>query len=152
MLHITRDEKIRYITIFHNQWHDLKEILQKHWHVLLADNMLCSKVGDRPCLTAKRNRNLRDLLCQSHYTRPTMTLGRGTRVVGNFPCGSCTVCQHMVVTTELMHPSKDKRFRIKQLINCKTVGVVYAIICTCNKNLYWRNAEFSATQDTKTPF
>lgn len=50
-----------------------------------------------------------------------------TSTTGSYPCGGCSFCKFL--------PRKKTftEFTIKQFINCKTMGVIYAAKCTCPK-------------------
>ncbi|KAM4045380.1 uncharacterized protein ACNLHF_009208 [Anomaloglossus baeobatrachus] len=55
----------------HNDhWQTMREILSKHWPVLRSDPVLADVLPPGPLMTARRSKNLRDILVRSHYVPP----------------------------------------------------------------------------------
>ncbi|XP_069584088.1 uncharacterized protein [Ranitomeya imitator] len=126
------DKFVRFITGYHTQWNQVRDILNNHWRILTADTQTAQVISPRPLVTAKRAPNFRDILTRSHYSRPTHKLNRGIVLKGSFPCGNCTVCTYMHPTRDsFINPTDQTPHRLKSYINCKTSNVIYAIICTC---------------------
>ncbi|KAM4050613.1 uncharacterized protein ACNLHF_017504 isoform 1-T1 [Anomaloglossus baeobatrachus] len=129
------DQPLRLVTDYNNQWKQVKQILSKNWAILTSDPQVSSLVSDTPLLTARRAPRLRDMLTSSHFRRPTVRLQRGIVLKGSFPCGACSVCPHVHPTREhFVDPcDANKKYTLHSYINCKTVNVVYAIVCDCPK-------------------
>ncbi|XP_069609367.1 uncharacterized protein [Ranitomeya imitator] len=126
------DKFVRFITGYHTQWNQVRDILNNHWRILTADTQTAQVISPRPLVIAKRAPNFRDILTRSHYSRPTHKLNRGIVLKGSFPCGNCTVCTYMHPTRDsFINPTDQTPHRLKSYINCKTSNVIYAIICTC---------------------
>ncbi|CAJ0956764.1 unnamed protein product [Ranitomeya imitator] len=122
------------VTTFNNQWGDVYKILDRSWGILLSEPKLKPHISDTPKLIARRARNLKDLLCHSHFVRPTTRLNRGIRTFGTYPCGSCNICQFTIAQDGLLlsifpFQIKSRRF----FFNCKSRSLVYALICDCPK-------------------
>ena len=49
---------------------------------------------------------------------------------------NCALCSHIIESTSFKD-NEDNTYYIQGSINCKTVGVIYCILCTeCEKNIY----------------
>lgn len=85
---------IRIITKCGTQWDQVKNILNHHWHILADSPILGEIVDDRPLLTARRSRNLKDSLTHSEYQRSVAPnwLSELPPLRGMYPCGSLQVC------------------------------------------------------------
>ncbi|XP_071972647.1 uncharacterized protein [Engystomops pustulosus] len=121
------------VTTYNNQWSEILAILSKNWNILRAEPRLRPLISEKPTLIAKRARNLKDSLSNSHFKRPTRPLGRGSKLNGSYPCGSCSVCPLLPASREFMHPTSAKKFPLRNYINCRSRNVVYALICLCRK-------------------
>ncbi|CAJ0964297.1 unnamed protein product [Ranitomeya imitator] len=128
------DKANRFVTDYNNSWHQVTTIINRHWSILRTDSQTAEVTSDRPLLAMRRAPNLRDLLTQSHFTRPTVRLNRGLNLKGSFPCGDCNVCSFMIPTRNIFfNPVDSSTHRLKHYINCKTRDVIYVIICPCGK-------------------
>lgn len=125
---------MRLITMFNNQWRDLQQILSSHWDILKVDPRLSTYVADKPSLTARRVKNLKDKLVSSHFQTPTVALGWGSRLFCSFPCGRCNICPFMIPTqSEFINPSNDRKIKLHNYVNCQTCDVIYVLVCPCSK-------------------
>ncbi|CAJ0965055.1 unnamed protein product [Ranitomeya imitator] len=68
----TEGDRVRFITTYNHEWPKMREILKKHWPVLLMEPALASVLGDFPSMTARRSPNLANHLFRSHYVPPPM--------------------------------------------------------------------------------
>ncbi|XP_073413499.1 uncharacterized protein [Dendrobates tinctorius] len=66
-----KQEKVRFISNYNNQWRALTDDVRKHWGVLLVDPVLKNILPSAHSFVAKRSANLKDLLVRSHYISPT---------------------------------------------------------------------------------
>lgn len=87
-------------------------------------------------MTARRSRNLGDLLVHSEYTRTISYnwLTSSKPPFGMHACGHCKICKYVHQTNQFTNPRGGKDFKIKQFINCSTTRVIYMLTCPCNKN------------------
>ncbi|XP_071989586.1 uncharacterized protein [Engystomops pustulosus] len=127
------DPRPRLITTYNNQWTEIHGILRKNWNILRSDNRLIPFLTDKPHITARRSKNLKDALTNSHFQRPLTPLGRGTRLLGSFPCGECSVCPFVLRSECFEDQTLKRKYKIRSYINCKTKGVIYILICPCRK-------------------
>ncbi|CAJ0965642.1 unnamed protein product [Ranitomeya imitator] len=122
------------VTTFNNQWGDIYKILDRSWGILLSEPKLKPHIAETPKLIARRANNLKDLLCHSHFVRPTTRLNRGTRTFGTYPCGGCNVCQYTVAQDGLSLSISPLQIKTRRsFFNCKSRSLVYALICDCPK-------------------
>ncbi|XP_071984330.1 uncharacterized protein [Engystomops pustulosus] len=120
-------------TPYHNQWSDIYKLLQKNWGILRSDPRLHPHITAKPRMIAKRARNLRDSLVQSHFQRPSQALGRGIQLTGSYPCGDCTVCPMILRGDSFQNPTNQEKITLRSYINCRSRGVIYGLICSCPK-------------------
>ncbi|XP_056386298.1 uncharacterized protein LOC130282273 [Hyla sarda] len=83
------DTSLRLITPYNNRWNQIRQLLYQHWTILKSDLKLNSLIPSTPLLTAKRSRNLKDILTQSLFTRPRGKRNKRQEYIGSFPCGLC---------------------------------------------------------------
>ncbi|XP_073430158.1 uncharacterized protein [Dendrobates tinctorius] len=124
----------RFITQYNSQWSQVREVIGRHWGILTTDLQTSALVPERPCITARRAPNFKDILTKSHYMRPVIGLERGIMLRGSFACGNCTICPHMhSIRDYFVNPRDGTRHRLRSYMNCKTTCVVYALICPCHQ-------------------
>lgn len=85
----TENNSVRFITTFSAHHNVLRNILNRHWHILTEDTTLFKHVKSHPELVYRHAHSLRDRLTQSHYLaeRPPHSTRKGT-----FQCGNCPRC------------------------------------------------------------
>lgn len=83
----------RVITTYNKQHKAIKQILQKHWHLLQIDPTLSPHISASPTITFRRARSLKDHLVKSEYVGTFRS--DPCRRFSNFTCGGCTCCQYM---------------------------------------------------------
>ncbi|CAJ0966769.1 unnamed protein product [Ranitomeya imitator] len=124
---------VRFITPYHNKWHQFKEILYKHWNVLQSDPVLRRILPERPMIVAKRTKNLRDILVHSLYDPGRGINPTGITDIGFYPCGLCKACGNHIKTKTFSNFNGTKMFTIRKRITCASRGVIYHATCPCNK-------------------
>lgn len=128
----TNTQELRFVTTYNNQWSDIRNLLNRNWHILGSDNRLSPFLPRTPLLTARRAPNLGDQLTRSHFVRPSRPIGRGTKLVGSYPCGECNICQYMEPTKVFTNPRDGSTVTLGDYINCRTKGVIYCLKCPCS--------------------
>ncbi|XP_069609775.1 uncharacterized protein [Ranitomeya imitator] len=129
----TETNKINLITKFNNQWNDIYHILKKNWGILRSEPKLRPFIGDRPQMVARRARNLKDHLTNSHFRRPTTKIETSHSIKGSFPCGSCSICPRMIAGEGVRVHNLPTRVQSRTYFNCRTRNLIYALICSCEK-------------------
>lgn len=107
----------------------LTQIYKKCWHLLTSDPTVGPFVPLFPMITYRWAASVGDRLVQSEF-RSSMR-GDPCKVVGTFPCGSCSYCKYMNTRKNIYLPN-GRPFKAKHYSNCQTTGVVYLILCSCN--------------------
>ncbi|XP_071988310.1 uncharacterized protein [Engystomops pustulosus] len=128
-----KDNEVRLITTYNNQWQDLYQILGKNWNILKSEPRLRNLINTRPTITARRAKNLKDHLTRSHFIRPISNTTGGHRIKGTYACGECNICQYMANRDTFINPIDKKEYKPRDYINCKTRNVIYLLTCTCPK-------------------
>ncbi|OCT55731.1 hypothetical protein XELAEV_18004497mg [Xenopus laevis] len=105
--------------------------LIENWHILEQDADLKETIGDRPLITYRRSKNLRDRLIHSHYNNPSKPTWLTCNIKGCYKCGDCLACPFVRKSTTLYGRLDIEEYTIKQFINCKTMGVIYVMECKC---------------------
>ncbi|CAJ0968092.1 unnamed protein product [Ranitomeya imitator] len=126
-------QTINLITVYHNQWRDVHEILKKNWNILLTEPKLHPWLAPTPRMVARRSRNLKDDLVSSHFKRATIKSGTCGQIFGSYPCGGCSICGLMISDTGITLPHIPKRIEPSAYFNCRTRYLVYALVCGCPK-------------------
>lgn len=97
---------LRVIGCFDNYAPDFRNIFEKYWGVLLPDPDLCEILPQRPAITFKNGRSLRDHLVKSHYVKqrgPATWLKNKPH--GCFKCGACSFCHNILSTKQFISTS-----------------------------------------------
>lgn len=96
-----------------------------------SDPRVSKVVPEKPLIMSRKAPNLQYCLVKSHFSRLAQMLGRGRILKGSYPCGECTICQHMKPTNTFYNPSTG--LDLWHYINCKSRAVIYAIRYPCRK-------------------
>lgn len=123
---------LRFVTTYNNQWAEIRGLLAKNRHIVSSDSRLQPLIPNAPLLTARRAPNLADQLTRRHFSRPQVSIGRGSRLVESFPCWNCNVCQFMEPTKHFINLSNDTPTVLRGYVNCKTKCVIYGLQCPCS--------------------
>ncbi|OCU00126.1 hypothetical protein XELAEV_18005911mg, partial [Xenopus laevis] len=124
---------VRLIGDYNLEHKDIYQILCKHWHILEQDRDLRKIIGNKPQVTYRRSKNLRDKLVQSHFTHSGKSTWLSNRNNGCYRCGDCLACLFVIKTTIFLGREDIAKYSIKQFINCKMRGVIYVMECKCGK-------------------
>jgi hypothetical protein len=80
----------------------------------------------------KRDKNIKDILVHRKHNLQCYGKENGCRACGK----NCALCSHVIESTSFKD-NEGNTYNIEGSINCKTVGVIYCILCTeCEKNIY----------------
>uniref|UniRef100_A0A1B8XYI2 Helix-turn-helix domain-containing protein n=2 Tax=Xenopus tropicalis TaxID=8364 RepID=A0A1B8XYI2_XENTR len=128
-------KEVRYIGTFSNQWAEIKSIMTKHWDILRGDPDLRDVLPSKPTMVARRALSLSDTLVHSHFVekgldKPAHFL---TPTIGSYRCHNCEACQYVKPMKTFKHLISGKNYEIRQFINCRTSGVIYAAVYNCPK-------------------
>ncbi|CAJ0930513.1 unnamed protein product [Ranitomeya imitator] len=125
--------QVRLITTYNSQWTKFREIINKHWPILLSDATLKKCLPSTPLITARRSKNLKDLLVHSHYEPSKQKSRTWLETNGCFPCGHCRGCANIIKSKDFCNSDGKRVYEIRHFITCSTKGVVYSAQCPCGK-------------------
>ncbi|CAJ0941415.1 unnamed protein product [Ranitomeya imitator] len=128
-----KEGQIRLITTYNSQWVGFREIIDKYWPILLSDPTLKKCLPSKPLITARKCKNLKDLLVHSHYESQDKRNQTWLETKGCFPCGHCKGCANVLKSKEFINASGNRMYSIRHFITCSTKGVVYSAQCPCGK-------------------
>lgn len=126
------NDRVPLVIIFSKALPNIHSILRKNLKILHQSNRLKKIFSDPPIVAFKRDNNIKDILVHKKHN---LQFYKQTNGCG--PCGkNCALCSH-INETKVFCDNTGKEYTIQGQINCKTVGVVYAINCTkCEKLIY----------------
>lgn len=96
--------------------------------------MLGPVLPERPQFICRKAPPLHDRLAPGVINPPVQSENRLFLFLSGFyACGHCTACRHSNVKKqkEYVAAVTDRKYPIKQLITCSTVGIVYMLECDC---------------------
>ena len=83
-------------------------------------------------MSYKRDKNIKDILVYCKHNLQFYGKENGCKACGK----NCALCSHIIESTSFKD-NEGNTYNIQGSINCKTVGVIYCILCTeCEKNIY----------------
>ena len=122
---------------YNTQHKQLEAIIKKHWPILKADRQLQGILPSYPRVVYRRAPTLRDLVAKN-IPDPPVRNNLLTFYQGNifFPCKRCFACRQTNFNGQKCSKFKStvtqKEYNIKDLITCRTEGVVYVLECSCS--------------------
>lgn len=122
------DPGLRLITTFSGQHQQMRDLLQKHWYLLMGDPNVSKHLKDHPGITYRRSRSIRDHIVHSHYAPLSAT---DTKNKGTKPCHKCDFCRYIYASRNIILPN-GQLYNPNFLATCQSIGVVYRMICECN--------------------
>ena len=131
------DDQVPIILNYNVQHKQLENIFKRHWSILQADKQLQCILPSMPRIIYRRAPSLRDLVAKNIPDPPTksntLTFFQGK---GFFPCKRCFACKKTNFNghkcSSFVSNVTQKEYQIKDLITCRTEGVVYALQCSCS--------------------
>ncbi|CAJ0967631.1 unnamed protein product [Ranitomeya imitator] len=121
------------IATYNNKWPQFCQIVRKHWQILLTDPILKKCLPPSPLITARRAKNLKDIMVHSHYEPTKEKKGTWLDTKGFYPCGHCKACENMPKSQTFTDAKRSRTYSIRHYISCATKGVVYCAHCPCGK-------------------
>ena len=136
----TKSHKIPFVTTYDKRIPDIKASINKCWNILSINNGISSKFTEKPILSFRRNKNLKDLIGQTKivdnkvFRKTSNKLGKCT------PCRSQLnnkCCQHIISTSTFKSRITNREFKIFHNVTCKSEYVIYLVECLkCNGKQY----------------
>ena len=124
---------------------NMKATLNKNWDILKINNDISSLFQQKPNIAFRRNRNLRQILCNHRIYNNKIV--KQKYVIGKCrPCLSRRdnlCCKQMANTSIFTNRKSGKQYNILHQLNCKSSHVIYLIECTlCNHKPYVGKSEY----------
>ena len=126
-------KRIPFTTTFNKELPEIKSIVNKHWHLLQTNRDIAPSFEERPVLAFRRNKNLRDILGQTHLSRGKKTIPEKLRKNGG--CQACLsharnqCCNHIISTKTFRSQTTKEEFEIRHSLNCRSKNVIYLGFC-----------------------
>ena len=111
---------------------NIHEILKKNMKILYNSEKMKRIFDEPPIVSYKRDKNIKDILVYCKHNLQFYGKENGCKACGK----NCALCLHIIESTSFKD-NEGNTYNIQGSINCKTVGVIYCILCTeCEKNIY----------------
>lgn len=125
---MNKSKETTIITNFSTQHPEIRNIIQRHWHLLRMDPSISKLNSEQHQITFRRARSLKDRLVHSHYQADSRKDPCGS--CGTFPCNNCNFCKFIDnrISTQFINGQTLKH---KHFVNCRTKGVIYLMMCKC---------------------
>ena len=117
---------------FHPAFSGISSILTEHQPILSNCSTTKEIFSDKPFISYRRPRNLKDSFVRPKLTKNVNSLEQ----VGMLPCGKsrCQICEFIPVGRTFSDSLSKHTFYINHRFNCDSVGVVYLLLCKrCDK-------------------
>lgn len=121
---VETDNQTRVVTQYTSQHKQIRQILQKYWHLFYIDATLAPLLKDCPLITLMRAPSLQDKLAHSKLTMKKNI----NKYCGTFPCGHCRYCKYLDTRKNIILPNGED---FKHYANSYTAGIVYLLTCEC---------------------
>ena len=133
-------QAIPFVATYDKRIPDVKASIDKCWETLSINNQIASKFTQKPILSFRRNKNLKDMIGQTKIKDNKVCRGISKKRGKCTPCRSQVnnkCCKHIVSTTTFKHRVTNREFDILHNVNCKSKYVVYLVECVkCNGKQY----------------
>ncbi|XP_056397985.1 uncharacterized protein LOC130293388 [Hyla sarda] len=102
------------------------------------DPILSQYLTEKPSITYRRSKTLKDMLVHSHHKGPNINKIFSLKGLkwGCKPCGGCVACANVERTEEFWDSSRQKKYRITRSITCTNVWCCLFCHLPLQLNLY----------------
>ena len=126
------NNQILFATTYNPMLPNMRSVIKKHLPILHSDTNLKNIFPENSiCTVFKRNRNLKEILSPSLYTK--CKNDKKTNIIKN--CGKCDICKKILISdSSFICKVTNKKYHIKNDFDCNSMNVIYLISCTnCNE-------------------
>ena len=126
------NDRILLATTYNPMLLNMRSLIKKHLFVLHSDSDLKNIFpGNSMCTVIKRNRNLKEILSPSLYTKNKKE--KKSYVIKN--CGKFDICKSYLISDNIFTCKvTDNKYYINNDFDCNCMNVIYLISCTnCNE-------------------
>ena len=142
-----RNARTPFTTTYNHQHPPINKIINAHWPILQTSRRTAAALENPPVVAYRRNKNLRDILGQTH-------LSRGKKIVkstkprkhtGSSACLTTTknqCCRHVQSTKTFSSDNTGETLQILHSLNCRSSNIIYLGHCVlCPKTQYVGKSE-----------
>ena len=133
-----QNNRLTFITTYNRTNPDIKDVLQKHWHLLQLDSNLGTIFSELPMIAFKRNKNLGDILGSKNLSNSKVVRYKRSYTIKR--CKPCTeniskkCCKQLKDTNSFKSTITGKEYKIFHDCNCLSKNLIYLMECSiCNK-------------------
>ena len=134
------NNRLHFCMTYNKNLPQVRNILDKHWHLLQTNNKISSAFNQKPMITYRRNRNLRDLIGQTHLSKNKKITGYKKKSGKSSACLSRAnnlCCKQVVDTNKFQSDNTGKTYYIRHFLNCHSRNVTYLGYCIlCPRKQY----------------
>ena len=140
-----RDNKIPFVATFNKTLPNIRQTFDRHWHLLLTNPMIAQNFTNKPILAFRRNKNLRDLIGQTHLAANKKIIKSKKKEGGSSACLSRAnnqCCKQVISTKTFSSMETKETFKIFHQLNCRSKNVIYLGYCNkCPNSQYIGKSE-----------
>lgn len=121
-------KRVVFVNQFSNISNQIKNIVNRNWKILNADQEVQL---EKPLFAFRKNKNIRNSLVKTYrdIKTPLQTTLFGLKAVGNNKCGSCSICDACIITSEMVF--NNITVKCNTLSNCRSKNLIYLLVCPC---------------------
>ena len=126
-------KKIPFITTYNKTLRNLKQIINKHWHLLQINLNLRTAFEQDPPIAYRRNKNLGDLIGSKKILDDKVVRKNNSK--NQLYCRPCLTrrdnicCQQVLKTNTFTSYRTDETFKIFHQLNCRISHLIYLLQC-----------------------
>ena len=138
-------KRIPFIATFNKNLPNIRATMDKHWHLLQTNPKIAATFAEKPIIAFKRNKNLKDLIGQTHLSKNRKIITKPKKIGA---CSAClshanNLCCNQIISTKTFQSMKTKeKFNIYHRLNCRSRNVIYLGYCNlCSNSQYVGKSE-----------
>ena len=138
----SNQQPLTFITTYNRTLPNLKKVIDKNWHILQLNDQLQKTFSEKPVISYRRNRNLKDIIgsniiSNEKVVRKKVSLKQQQRYCS--PCNSRRnnlCCKQDLKTNTFKSTSTNEEFKIYHELTCKSTYLIYLLECQLHKVQY----------------
>ena len=142
-----RNARTPFTTTYNHHHPPIQQIINAHWPILQTSKRTATALTDPPVVAYRRNKNLRDILGQTHLSRGKKIVKstKPDRYTGSYACLTSTknqCCRHVQSTKTFSSDNTGETLRILHNLNCRSQNIIYLGHCAlCPRTQYVGKSE-----------
>ena len=124
-------EKLTLVMTYDPRLPKMSAVIKKHFNALVQDPEMKSVFQEKGMQVAyKRHRNIREFLCRAKlYEQKDRRNPVRAAQLGWRKCNKCITCRHSENKSAFIISATKEKVPISQQLDCKTVGLLYVVVC-----------------------